>query len=59
MKKQSTVYHYMNPNKNIPHFKPLLDSSNLAYLSFRVLKLKVDENSYEYVITNLPFSFGS
>ena len=57
MKKQSTVYHYMNPNKNIPHFKPLLDSSNLAYLSFRVLKLKVDENSYEYVITNLPFSF--
>ena len=45
MKKQSTVYHYMNPNEH-PHFKPLLDSSNLACLSFRVLKLKVDENSY-------------
>ena len=57
MKKQSDVYHYMNPNKNIPHFKPLLDPLNLVFLSFRVLKLKVDDGSYEYVITNLPFTF--
>ena len=57
MKEQADVYHYMNPNKNAPHFKPLLDSLNLAYLSFRVLKLRVSDNSYEYVITNLPFSF--
>ncbi len=57
MKKQSDVYHYMNPNKNIPHFKPLLGPLNLVFLSFRVLKLKVDDGSYEYVITNLPFTF--
>ena len=57
MKRQSSVYHYMNPHKNIPHFKPLLDPLNLVYLSFRVLKLKVDEGSYEYVITNLPYTF--
>ena len=47
----------MNRNKIIPHFKPLLNPINLVYLSFRVLKLIVNEGSYEYVITNLPYTF--
>jgi hypothetical protein len=55
MKKQDDVYHYMNPSKNIPHFKELLDDDHLHYLQFRVVKIKVAENSYEYIITNLPY----
>ena len=57
MKEQSDVYHYMNPNKNIPHFQPLLDGKHLYFMQFRVLKIKVAENTYEYIITNLPHTF--
>lgn len=57
MKEQSDVYHYMNPYKTIPHFKPLLNSRSITYIALRVLKLMVDDNAYEYVITNLPSSF--
>lgn len=57
MKEQSDVYHYMNPYKNIPHFQPLLDGRHLYFMQFRVLKIKVADNSYEYIITNLPHSF--
>lgn len=57
MKKQGTVYHYMNPSKNIPHFKPLLGCSHLAFLHIRVLKIKTSPSSFEYIITNLPYSF--
>jgi hypothetical protein len=56
MKEQDEVYHYMNPTKNIPHFQPLLDGKHLYFLQFRVVKIKVGENSYEYIITNLPYS---
>lgn len=58
MKEQNTVYHYMNPHKNIPHFKKFLSGKHLRYLQFRVLKIKTGENTYEYIITNLPYSFG-
>lgn len=57
MKNQSDVYHYMNPNKNIPHFKPLLNNKHLYFMQFRVVKIKSAENTYEYIITNLPSSF--
>lgn len=57
MKDQSEVYHYMNPYKNIPHFQPLLDGKHLYYMQFRVLKLKMSDNTYEYIITNLPHTF--
>lgn len=57
MKDQSSVYHYMNPSKNIPHFQPLLDDKHLYFMQFRVLKIKVADNTYEYIITNLPHSF--
>ena len=57
MKEQTQVYHYMNPGKNAPHFQPLLDSKHLVYVTFRVVKLKTAEDSFEYIITNLPHSF--
>ena len=57
MKEQGDVYHYMNPYKTIPNFQKLLDGNHLRYLQFRVLKIKTAENTYEYIITNLPFSF--
>lgn len=57
MRSQSHVYHYMNPYKNIPHFQPLLDDSHLHFMQFRVVKIKVAENTYEYMITNLPHTF--
>ena len=50
-------YHYMNPYKMIPHFQKLLAGRHLHYLQFRVVKIKTAENTYEYLITNLPFSF--
>ena len=57
MKDQSDVYRYMNPNKNIPHFQQLLDKKHLYFMQFRVVKIKVAENTYEYMITNLPHTF--
>ena len=57
MKEQPDVYLYMNPNKNVPHFQPLLNKQHLTYLSFRVVKIKTGEASFEYIITNLPHSF--
>lgn len=59
MKEQDSVYHYMNPRKNIPHFRQLLGPSHLAYLKMRVLKIKTSDKSFEYIITNLPSSFSS
>lgn len=57
MKAQSDVYHYMNPYKTIPNFQKLLNGHHLHYLQFRVIKLKTAEDSYEYIITNLPHTF--
>ena len=57
MKDQSDVYHYMNPYKNIPHFQQLLNDKHLYFMQFRVVKIKVAENTYEYMITNLPHTF--
>ena len=57
MKEQTQVYHYMNPSKNTPHFKPLLNGNHLCVVQFRVLKIKTAPNTFEYIITNLPFSF--
>lgn len=57
MKEQTQVYHYMNPSKNTPHFKPLLNGKHLCVVQFRVLKIKTAPNTFEYIITNLPFSF--
>ena len=37
-------------NAKYPH-------SHLYFLQFRVVKIKTAENTYEYLITNLPFSF--
>lgn len=31
---------------------------HLAYLKFRVLKIKTADNSFEYILTNLPHSFS-
>ena len=59
MKEQNDVYHYMNPCKTIPHFQELLAGHHLHYLQFRVLKIKTAKNTFEYFITNLPFSFDS
>lgn len=56
MKEQSDVYHYMNPYKNIPHFQPLKGERALLYLQFRVLKIKTSQDTYEYLITNLPYT---
>lgn len=57
MKSQSDVYHYMNPYKTIPNFQKLLNGHHLHYLQFRVIKVKTAEDSYEYIITNLPHTF--
>ena len=57
MKEQPEVYQYMNPNKNAPHLKTLIASTHLVYVSFRVVKLKMPDGSFEYIITNLPQSF--
>ena len=57
MREQSHVYHYMSPYKNIPHFSMLLNGKHLYFMQFRVLKIKTAENTYEYIITNLPHSF--
>ena len=57
MKDQSDVYHYMNPYKNIPHFQQLLNDKHLYFMQFRVVKIMVAENTYEYMITNLPHTF--
>lgn len=57
MNEQRDVYHYMNPYKNIPNFQRMFNGQHLHYLMFRVLKIKTSENSYEYIIRNLPFSF--
>ena len=57
MKERPQIYHYMNPSKNIPHFRPLLNNRHLVYLNFRVVKLKAPDGSVEYLITNLPYSF--
>lgn len=58
MKEQSDVYRYMNPNKNIPHFYPLLNGGHACYISFRVLKIKTGSDTYEYLMTNLPYTFS-
>jgi hypothetical protein len=47
----------MNPNKNIPHFKPLLAGRDAVYIRFRILKIKTSDTTWEYIITNLPDSF--
>lgn len=57
MKEQDHVYHYMNPCKNIPHFPMFLNGKHLYFMQFRVLKIKTADNTYEYIITNLPHSF--
>lgn len=57
MKQQKDVYHYMNPNKNIPHFQEFLNGKHLRFFTIRVLKIKTSEDTYEYIITNLPASF--
>lgn len=57
MRGQSDVYRYMNPSKNIPHFQQLLNHKHLYFMQFRVIKMKVAEDSYEYIITILPYSF--
>ena len=56
MKSQSDVYRYINPSKNTPHFYELLrkNHSHLYFMQFRVVKIKTAENTYEYLITNLP-----
>lgn len=57
MKEQKDVYHYMNPYKTIPHFQKLLDGKHLRFLRFRAVKIKTGDNTFEYLITNLPYSF--
>ena len=57
MNDQSDVYHYLNPYKNISHFQQLLNDKHLYFMQFRVVKIKVAENTYEYMITNLPHTF--
>ena len=57
MKANTDIYHYMNPTKNIPHFYSLLGNRHLSYLKFRVLKIKTADDTFEYILTNLPFSF--
>ena len=47
----------MNPCKTIPNFQKLLNGQHLHFIQFRVLKIKTAEDTYEYIITNLPYSF--
>ncbi|MDY4921454.1 IS4 family transposase [Frisingicoccus sp.] len=55
IKKQTDVYIYMNPSKNIPHFYTLLGNNHVYVLQLRVVKIKTGEDSYEYLISNLPY----
>ncbi|MBQ0059623.1 MAG: IS4 family transposase [Lachnospiraceae bacterium] len=55
IKQQDDVYVYMNPNKNIPHFYKLL-RKHIYVLTLRVVKVKTGDNSFEYLVTNLPYS---
>lgn len=57
MKQQNDTYHYMNPNKKAPHLQDLLGAGGLAFLQFRVLKIRTSDDTHEYIITNLPHSF--
>ena len=57
MKEQEHIYHYINPNKNVPHFYEMLKGRHLVYIAFRVLKIKTSDGIFEYIITNLPNSF--
>ena len=47
----------MNPYKTIPHFQKLLDGKHLHFLRFRAVKIKTGDDTFEYLITNLPYSF--
>ena len=60
VKDQSNVYRYINPSKNIPHFYELLnrDKRHLYFMQFHVVKIKTAENTYEYLLTNLPHIFA-
>ena len=57
MKEQTQVYLYMHPNRFSSYLRDSMDTPHLKYLAFRVVKMKTGDNSYEYIITNLPGSF--
>lgn len=57
IKNQPQIYYYMNPTKNTPHFFDYRKGKSACYVSFRILKIKTAPKTYEYLITNLPFSF--
>ena len=57
MKEQSSVYHYMNPTKTIPHFEELLNGKSLHGASkflFAILNLQTDY--FIFIVRNLNFS---
>ena len=44
--------------KEVPFYELLdRDRRHLYFMQFRVVKIKTAENTYEYLITNLPHSF--
>lgn len=55
IKEQKDVYVYMNPNKNVPHFYKLLQNQHIYVLTLRIVKVKTGSDTYEYLITNLPY----
>lgn len=57
MKEQSQVYFYIHPDRFSTYLKELMISPHIAYVQFRVVKIKTADNVFEYIITNLPGSF--
>ncbi len=50
-------YHYMSSTKNYDFISP--KSNEVDVMNLRVLKFPISDNSYEYIVTNLPkYSFS-
>ncbi len=56
-RKDPSLYKYMRGGKYFDFIDPL-DLHAQYLLSFRLIKLKLSENSFEYLVTNLPDHFA-
>jgi hypothetical protein len=55
---QSIIIHFKVGVKLFSSLFKMLCDNNLFFMQFCVLKIKVAENTYEYMITNLPLDFN-
>ena len=46
MKEQSQVYFYIHPDRFSTYLKELMISPHIAYVQFRVVKIKTADNEY-------------